>query len=99
MMAVMAVGANLAQIKAKFMPTRIPMMSGLMAAIALMAGLMAARNGLAMRHLPTLPTLPTDLGPLGRTIPCALIGRREAPHERDVHHGRLARLHIQPCRA
>src|SRR5215207_1865292 len=61
MMAVMAAGANPAQIKAKLMPTLLRMMAGLMAVIALMACLMAARNRLAMRHLPTLPTLPTDM--------------------------------------
>src|SRR5215212_2190146 len=82
MMAVLAEEANPERIKEKLMPKVLSMMASLMAAPALMASLMAARNRLAMRDLPTLPTLPTDLGPLGRTIPCAITGGREARHDR-----------------
>src|SRR5215217_1885530 len=61
MTAVMAAGVNPAQIKAKPMPTPPTLIAGLMAVMALMAGLMAARYRLAMRPLPTMPTLPTDM--------------------------------------
>src|SRR5215218_622850 len=87
MMAVMAVEVNPAQIKAKLMPTRIQMMAGLMAVIALMACVMAARNRMVMRHLPTLPTLPTDLEPpLGETIPCPITGGKVPAHDPPAPH-------------
>jgi hypothetical protein len=66
MMAVMAATENRAQVKAKPMPTAIQMMAFLMAAMALMAGLMAARIPLRKRLLPTLPTLPLEMGTFRR---------------------------------
>src|SRR5215212_1020309 len=69
-MAVMAAEANPAQTKAKLMPTLIPMMADLMAVAALMAGLMAAIIPLVTRHLPTLPTLPTDMETSQRRPEC-----------------------------
>ena len=75
-MAVLAARAIPAQIQAKRMPTPLGMIADLLAAAALMACLMAARNPLIARLLPTLPTLPTDLEALGKTTLCA-ITRRE----------------------
>src|SRR5919107_5283780 len=84
MMALMAWAVNPAQIKAKLMPTRIQMMAGLMAVIPLMACLMAAKNLLAMRHLPTLPTLPTDM---------------ETSQQSQVHQSRRSEYTASPNRA
>jgi hypothetical protein len=51
-----------------------------------MASLMAARIPLGKRILPTLPTLPTDMGTLGNPTPCATTGgegRRESEGSED----------------
>jgi hypothetical protein len=48
-----------AYLGAKSLPTPVCMMAALMAAKVMMAGLMAERNRLEMR---VLPTLPTDMG-------------------------------------